>query len=204
MYGFYYHFNNLRFKQTQQINDCSAAHVVIPFVSSKHLRCRLLKWMLDHPTSHALRWKSIPRNSWPRTFDSTFWKPCTENLYSAARKSTLYVTLTKNVWLKLRISSKGAYLRISEAQEQTKGPSLQSRMIPSQGREHLHLRGSMLHLHICFRGSCLKTNAGKIPVSVKKAPPEKKTRRTISFKNTNSGAGEPFLLQDWMAEARVK
>ena len=34
MYEFYYHFNNLRFKRTQNINACSAAHVVISFVSS--------------------------------------------------------------------------------------------------------------------------------------------------------------------------
>ena len=27
--GFYYHFNNLRCKQAQNITDCSAAHVVV-------------------------------------------------------------------------------------------------------------------------------------------------------------------------------
>lgn len=29
MYGFYYHLNDLRFKQSQNIKDCSDAHVVI-------------------------------------------------------------------------------------------------------------------------------------------------------------------------------
>ena len=29
MYGFYYHFNNLRFKQTQSIDGLPAAHIVI-------------------------------------------------------------------------------------------------------------------------------------------------------------------------------
>ena len=34
VYGFYYHFNNLRFNTTQHINVFSAAHVLISFVSS--------------------------------------------------------------------------------------------------------------------------------------------------------------------------
>ena len=50
MCGFYYHFNNLRFNKSQNINDSSAAHAVISFASSEHLKCRLLKWLLDHPT----------------------------------------------------------------------------------------------------------------------------------------------------------
>ena len=41
-----------------------------------------------------------------------------------------------------------------------------------------------------------------VPVSVSKnTPPEKKTRGKISFKNTKSGAGEQFLLQDCKAKA---
>ena len=35
MYGFYYHVNNLRFKQTQHFNDYPAAHVVVSRVSSE-------------------------------------------------------------------------------------------------------------------------------------------------------------------------
>ena len=42
IYRFNYNFNNLRFKQTQDINDCSAAHVVIYVVSSEILKFRLL------------------------------------------------------------------------------------------------------------------------------------------------------------------
>ena len=49
MCGFYYRFNNLRFKQSQHINDFSAAHVVILFVSSEIMKCRLLKYLSDHP-----------------------------------------------------------------------------------------------------------------------------------------------------------
>ena len=43
MYGFYYHFNNLRFKKSQNVKECSAAHEVISFVSSETFKCRLLK-----------------------------------------------------------------------------------------------------------------------------------------------------------------
>ena len=50
MYGFCSHFINLRFKQTQFINDRSAAQVVVLFVSSGSMKCRSLKWLLDHPT----------------------------------------------------------------------------------------------------------------------------------------------------------
>ena len=42
MYGFYYQFSNLRFGKTQNVNDCSAAHVVVYVVSSEMLKCRLL------------------------------------------------------------------------------------------------------------------------------------------------------------------
>ena len=45
-YRFYYHFNNLRFKQDTNINDLSAAHVAISFVSSEHVKCRLLTLLL--------------------------------------------------------------------------------------------------------------------------------------------------------------
>ena len=48
MYGCYYHFNvNLR--QSQNIDELSAAHVVTCFASSENLKCRLLTWLLDHP-----------------------------------------------------------------------------------------------------------------------------------------------------------
>ena len=49
MYGFCDHFNNLRFERSQSLNDLPAAHVVISFVSSDMMNCRLLKWLLDHP-----------------------------------------------------------------------------------------------------------------------------------------------------------
>ena len=48
MCGFFYHFNNLRFKQPQSLNDFPAAHVVSSFVSSETLKCRLLRWLLGH------------------------------------------------------------------------------------------------------------------------------------------------------------
>ena len=38
MFGFSYHFNNLRFTQSQNLNDRSAAHVVSLFVSSEILK----------------------------------------------------------------------------------------------------------------------------------------------------------------------
>ena len=37
------------------INDCSAAHVVVSVVSSDMLHCRLLKWLLDHPMDEPRR-----------------------------------------------------------------------------------------------------------------------------------------------------
>ena len=40
MYGFYYRFNNLRFNNTQHLNDFLAAHVVIKFVSNQIMTCR--------------------------------------------------------------------------------------------------------------------------------------------------------------------
>ena len=49
MYRFYYHFNNLHFNKTQHINDLTAANVVVSFVSSELLKCRLSTWLLDHP-----------------------------------------------------------------------------------------------------------------------------------------------------------
>ena len=49
MYGFYYHFNNLRFRKPQAINDCSAAHVVISSLSSEIITCRLLKLIIVIP-----------------------------------------------------------------------------------------------------------------------------------------------------------
>ena len=50
-YEVYYHFNNLRFNNSQNLNDVSAAHEVVCFVPSENLKCRLLKWWLDHPTT---------------------------------------------------------------------------------------------------------------------------------------------------------
>ena len=41
--GFYYQFDNLRFITSQNFNDVSAACVAVCFVSSKVLKCRLLK-----------------------------------------------------------------------------------------------------------------------------------------------------------------
>ena len=51
MYGVYYHFNNLRFGKSRNIDDCSAANVVVSFVSSEFMKCRLPKGSLDHPTN---------------------------------------------------------------------------------------------------------------------------------------------------------
>ena len=53
MCGFYYHFNNLRFNQSQQINEFPAAHVIVLFALSEILKGRLLKWLLDHRMNHA-------------------------------------------------------------------------------------------------------------------------------------------------------
>ena len=38
-----YRFNNLRFKQTHNLNDCSAAHAVVNCASREIVKCRLLK-----------------------------------------------------------------------------------------------------------------------------------------------------------------
>ena len=38
----------------------------------------------------------------------------------------------------------------------------------------------------------------------KNTPPEKKALAEISFENTNSGAGEEFLLKDCRGDARLK
>ena len=43
MRGFYYHFSNLCFNKSQNLNEFSAAHVAISFVSSEIMRFRLLK-----------------------------------------------------------------------------------------------------------------------------------------------------------------
>ena len=43
MYGFNHHFNNQRLNKSQNLNDCLAAHVVVSFVSSESMTCRLLK-----------------------------------------------------------------------------------------------------------------------------------------------------------------
>ena len=52
MYGFYNHFNNLRFKKTRNLDDYSAAHVVISFVSREIMICRLLKLLLAQPMTY--------------------------------------------------------------------------------------------------------------------------------------------------------
>ena len=43
MYGSYYNFKNIRFNKSQHINDLSAAHVDIHYISREMLTCRLLK-----------------------------------------------------------------------------------------------------------------------------------------------------------------
>ena len=40
---------NLRFNKSQNLKDCSTAHVGISFVSSEILKHGLLKLLLDHP-----------------------------------------------------------------------------------------------------------------------------------------------------------
>ena len=55
MCGFYYRFNNLRFRKTQTIVIvCLKRAVNCLLGSSEHLKCRLLKWLLDHPTNARL------------------------------------------------------------------------------------------------------------------------------------------------------
>ena len=64
--------HNLRFKQAQAIDDVSAAYVVIEFVSSEILRCRLLKLLLYHPPT---RYSGCKRPSFPRSIKTnTTWK----------------------------------------------------------------------------------------------------------------------------------
>ena len=46
-------FNNIRFVESQKLNDISAAHVVISYVPSDILKGRLLNGMFDHPRKHA-------------------------------------------------------------------------------------------------------------------------------------------------------
>ena len=61
MYGFYYHFNNLRFNKSHDINDLLAAHVVIVCrVLNEFLKCMLLKLWLDHPVKDVVS-RSEPR-----------------------------------------------------------------------------------------------------------------------------------------------
>ena len=40
-------------QETPNLNDYSAAPVVCWFVSSEHMKCRLLKWLLDHPMNRS-------------------------------------------------------------------------------------------------------------------------------------------------------
>ena len=50
MYGFRYHFNNLRFRSSQTCGYCVFETCIHLFVSSVTMKCRFLKWLLDHPT----------------------------------------------------------------------------------------------------------------------------------------------------------
>ena len=50
MYGFYYHFNNLRFNNSKNNRYCVFETCSYLFASSETLKCRFLKWLLDHPT----------------------------------------------------------------------------------------------------------------------------------------------------------
>ena len=59
MYGFYYHFNNLHVRNSHRKYSYSDAWcvfhlkpVVLWFVSSEVLNCRLLKSLLDHPMKY--------------------------------------------------------------------------------------------------------------------------------------------------------
>ena len=63
MYSFDYHFNNLRFNNTQIINGLSAAHVLIYFVSSEIMKGILFNLFLDHPTKprRSRRFRYPPR-----------------------------------------------------------------------------------------------------------------------------------------------
>ena len=46
MYGFYYHFNNLRFKHSHAL---CVLDTWLCLLSSEILKCRLLIWLADHP-----------------------------------------------------------------------------------------------------------------------------------------------------------
>ena len=48
MYGFYLHFNNLRFRNSQTNICCMFETCSYLIVSSEMLTCRWLKWLLDH------------------------------------------------------------------------------------------------------------------------------------------------------------
>ena len=50
----------------------------------------------------------------------------------------------------------------------------------------------------------VERNPANTAVCEKNIPPEKKTHRKISLKNTKSGVGEQFLLLDCMAKACAK
>ena len=55
MYGFYYHFKDLRLKKTHNFNDSSAAHVVASFVSSE-----ILHFHIKHPTNYITTQRRVP------------------------------------------------------------------------------------------------------------------------------------------------
>ena len=57
MHGLYYDFNNLRDRQSQNINGCSAVHVIMYVRSSEIMKCRLLKLYPMPYTSYRCLWK---------------------------------------------------------------------------------------------------------------------------------------------------
>ena len=63
----HYHFNNPRFKQSHNNNNNKNSYCALEtcsslFVSSEILKCRLLKWLLDHPMqTNKLFWVSCCR-----------------------------------------------------------------------------------------------------------------------------------------------
>ena len=69
MYGFYHHFNNLRFGIRLNITGFPVAISSVFFVSSEFLKCRLLKGSLPHPMN-VLRPISLLRISLLRFVDS--------------------------------------------------------------------------------------------------------------------------------------
>ena len=88
------------FNNSKTINDCSAAHVVISFVSSDILRCRLLKLLLD------LRLRARPLPELPRLTEAM---PC-QKAITTLFKHNKYIYIYIYIYIHTSLS---LYLYIS-------------------------------------------------------------------------------------------